>query len=110
MTADSDSPYKAPETSDPSYAGKKRNYEEVPWLRKSGTNTFFIIVHVLTCGALPLMLLTCIMLVTGSIYYKETLPEGTLKTWSKANAVIAFLVLLVPMILLGTVVLTIAGY
>ena len=85
-------------------------YKDVPWLRKSGTNSVFLILHVLTLGFLPLLLITCIVLVTGEIYYKQSESNGTLKTWSKANKVVAFLLLLAPLILIGVVIATIAGF
>ncbi len=56
------------------------------------------------------MIVTCIVLVTGDIYYDQIEPSGKLKTWSNANKIIAFLILLGPLILFGTVALTIAGF
>ncbi|HEX2475602.1 MAG TPA: hypothetical protein VHK01_12695 [Lacipirellulaceae bacterium] len=53
--------------------------------------------------------MTCLVLVTGDIYYNKTGRDGTLKVWSGANKVIAFLLLLPPLIILGVVVATIAG-
>jgi hypothetical protein len=86
------------------------DYSEVPLLRKSGTNSVLIVLHLLTLGMVPFLLVTCIMLVTGDIYYDRVEPNGTLKTWSTANKVVAWLLLLAPLILVGTVVFTIAGF
>jgi hypothetical protein len=36
----------------------------------------------------------CITVLTGPVYYNQKLPDGTLKTWSKANQVAAVIVLL----------------
>jgi hypothetical protein len=69
----------------------------------------FLLLHVVTLGLLPLLLMTCLVLVTGDIYYNKTGRDGTLKVWSGANKVIAFLLLLPPLIILGVVVATIAG-
>jgi hypothetical protein len=86
-------------------------YRRVPWLRKSGTNTMFIILHVFTLGVLPLLLVTCIVLATGDVYYNKVEPDGTLKKWSFANKVVAWL-LLSPWILIAVVFLTalVAGF
>ena len=56
-----------------------RNYMGVPWYRKSGTNTGFILGHLLTCGVVPLLILTCIVLVTGNVYYHQADKTGSLK-------------------------------
>ncbi len=74
-------------------------YRRVPWLRKSGTNTMFILLHLLTLGTVPLLIVTCIVLATGDIYYNKLAPDGTLKKWSTANKVVAWL-LLAPWILI----------
>jgi hypothetical protein len=85
-------------------------YRRVPWLRKSGTNTMFILLHLLTLGFLPLLVVTCIVLATGDIYYNKLETDGTLKTWSMANKVVAWL-LLAPWILIfaAFVVALVAG-
>lgn len=85
------------------------SYDDLPWYRKSGTNSFLMLVHVLTLGAIPLLLITCFALVTGNIYYDKADEQGHLKAWSGANRVIAFLLLLPPLLIIGVVVLTIAG-
>lgn len=89
---------------------KYTDYRDVPWLRKSGTNTAILVLHVLALGILPFLLITCFVLITGDVYYNKTAPDGTLAVWSKANKVIAFLLLLPPLILIGVVVATIAGF
>jgi hypothetical protein len=85
-------------------------YASVPWLRKSGTNSMFLVLHILTLGCLPFLLITCLVLATGDIYYHQTDSSGTLKVWSGANKIIAFLLLLAPLILIGVVVATIARH
>ncbi|MBA4104809.1 MAG: hypothetical protein C0485_03545 [Pirellula sp.] len=92
------------------HMSKYANYQDVPWLRKSGTNTTFLVLHLLTLGILPFLLITCLVLITGDIYYNKTDSDGTLAVWSKANKVIAFLLLLPPLLLIGVVVATITGF
>lgn len=68
------------------------NYEEVPWSRRSGINSLFVILGIF---CMPLFLLfTVIMLITGDIYYNKYSQNGTLKKWSVANKVIAVFILL----------------
>jgi len=69
----------------------------------------FLLLHAITFGLLPLLVITCLVLVTGDIYYNKADSNGTLKVWSKANKVVAFLLLLPPLIIIGVVVATIAG-
>jgi len=76
-------------------------YRRVPWLRKSGTNTMFIMLYVLTLGAVPLLLVTCIVLATGDIYYNKLETDGTLKKWSTANKVVAWILLLPWILVVG---------
>lgn len=89
---------------------KYSEYASVPWLRRSGTNSAFMVLHVLTFGVLPLLLITCIIFATGDIYYNQIESSGTLKTWSKANKVIVFALLLAPLVLIGVVIATIAVF
>jgi hypothetical protein len=84
------------------------DYKDVPWLRKSGTNSLFLVLHIITLGCVPFLLITCVVLVTGDIYYDKAGPDGTLEVWSQANKVIAFLLLIPPLLIIGTVVATIA--
>jgi hypothetical protein len=91
----------ATQTPPPAPKGRYRSYADVPWLRKSGTNTAFILIHLLTCGCVPLLLLTCIILVTGDVYYNRRDREGNLEAWSMANKVVAMLILLFNVVLVG---------
>jgi DNA-directed RNA polymerase subunit RPC12/RpoP len=79
-----------------------RIYSEVPWIRKSGTNSLFMILHMITCGAIPLLLVTCVVLVTGHVYYNQKEPNGALKVWSPANTIVAFLLLIPSIFVIGT--------
>src|SRR3990170_6170533 len=75
-------------------------YEQVPWYRRSGVNSVFILVHILTGGCVPFILWTCVNLVTGDIYYKKKDAAGYLQTRSFANKVVAVAILLVNAIVL----------
>lgn len=88
-------PYQTPETQSPP-TGKPSlyaNYENVPWFRRSGVNSVFVLVGFFCCS--PFLWVTCIMLMTGDIYYNRQGPDGTLETWSVANKVVAWVLLLV---------------
>lgn len=84
-------------TAKPSYT----DYSEVPWIRQSGTNSVFLVLHLLTCGAIPFLLVTCVVLVTGNVYYNRKESDGSLKVWSPANKVIAFLLLIPSLLVIG---------
>lgn len=68
-------------------------YSEVPWYRRSGVNTAFIVVGMGSKGVIPLTLLTCVLVLTGEIYYKEPDSAGNLRAWSKGNKVAAIIIL-----------------
>jgi len=70
------------------------SYSQVPWYRRSSVNTIFIVSGFLTKGYLPLVLVTCALLLTGNIYYKQPDADGRIRTWSKANKVVAAAILL----------------
>ena len=69
------------------------SYAQVPWYRRSSVNTAFIIIGFLTKGYLPLALVTCVLVLTGDVYYKEKDQHGALRKWSKANKFAAIILL-----------------
>ena len=71
------------------------SYADVPWYRRSDVNTAFIVIGLGTRGFIPLTILTCILLLTGDIYYKEPDRAGNLRVWGKANKVAALVILVV---------------
>ena len=71
------------------------DYNEVPWHRKSGWNSFLILLSFLTRGFFPGTLLVCIFVLTGDVYYKEKDEHGNLKTWSWGNKVAATILLII---------------
>jgi hypothetical protein len=64
----------------------------IPWYRRSTVNTVFILIGMGTQGVLPLTLVTCVLLLTGDIYYK-TAPSAVPKVWGKANKYAAAFIL-----------------
>lgn len=110
---------------------KPNSYNQVKWWRKSGINTFFVLVSFLTpyvhsdliiwatsyspvfvliilpnlLAAESLILITCFALLTGDIYIDKKDKENNLKVWGIANkifAVFIFLSFLWWMFWLGT--------
>ena len=77
---------------------KYSTYAEVPWYRKSSTNSLFILISIFFP---PLIGLVCILLVTGKIYFNKLDVQGNLKTWSVANKVVAFVFLFVQLTFLA---------
>lgn len=48
-------------------------YEDVPWFRRSGLNTAFLIIHFISLGCIPLLLITCYAMLTGNVTTHSTL-------------------------------------
>ena len=70
---------------------KYTDYREVPWSRRSGTNSIFILLALL--GLFPFALWTAINLVTGGVYYAKVGPDGYLKRWGFLNTLWALAIL-----------------
>lgn len=83
------------------------DYTQVPWYRQSHLNSIFILIHLVTCATIPLLLITCLTLVTGNIYYNQKDESGNLKTWSTANKVLAFIFLLAPIVMIVSLMVSI---
>ena len=66
---------------------------QVPWYRKSGSNSAMIWASLLTCGLFPGTLVVCVLVLTGDIYMSRTDASGYLKTWSRANKIAAIILL-----------------
>ena len=82
-----------------------RKYADVPLLRKSSTNTVFILVNMLTLGYVPLIVVVCITLVTGNVYYNERKKNGELKVWSLANKVVAVILLVINVAYIAPIII-----
>jgi len=77
------------------------NYNEVPWHRRSGFNSLLILINFLTGGFIPGILLVCIFVLTGDIYYRHYDNEGNLKTWGWGNKIAAVILLIINIAYLG---------
>jgi hypothetical protein len=78
-----------------------RDYKEVPWFRRSSTNSFFILANVLSFGWIPGILAVCIIALTGNVYLKSRDENGNLKKWGRGNRIAAFVLLLFYLFLFG---------
>lgn len=87
----------------------RRKYSTLPWYRRSGINTVFLVLHLLTLGLIPFLVITCVALVTGDIYYNKAEQDGSLKKWSFANKIIAALFLIPSVLIIGVFAVAIIG-
>lgn len=93
MPTPSDNPYQSPESS-PSVSSSPRhpaNYSDVKWYRRSGFVSLLVVVGFFCFP--PFLWAACIVLVTGDVYYDKRRDDFRLKTWSVANKMVAWLVL-----------------
>jgi hypothetical protein len=67
-------------------------YEDVPWLRRSGTVTAFMLIGLIIP---PLLWTACGICLTGEIYNNQAKEDGMLSRWSSANKVVAIIILLI---------------
>ena len=67
------------------------DYAEVPWYRKSNTNSAVLFLQLLTRAFFPVSLCVCIVLLTGDVYYNQKDTKGDLKRWGFANKIAAVL-------------------
>jgi len=70
------------------------DYTSLPWFRKSGIMSILTAVSIFTwcipvVGAIPI-LIVCIALATGDIYYCHQARDGGLRRWHRANRWVAF--------------------
>ena len=83
-------------------------YEDVHWNRKSWFNGLLALFGFL--GFSPLLWWCCINLITGDIYYNSYDEQGNLRKWSKANKVVAFILLAINILwILWIIILTITA-
>ena len=77
-----------------------KDYEEVPWHRRSGWNSAFLLVGFLIFP--PLLWMSCVFVLTGEIYYKKKDAQGILKTWPRGNRAGAiFLIVMQALLIYG---------
>jgi hypothetical protein len=63
------------------------SYESVPWFRKNGINSAFVLAGFFCFP--PLLWTTCIIILTGPVYLDAYDKNGQLKQWGPANKVVA---------------------
>jgi hypothetical protein len=92
----------------PAPAPGPRSYDEVPAYRRNGFCSGILVAHVCVMflgGCVPLLslagvfttpgvILVCVVVLTGPVYYDKRGKDGRLKTWSKGNKVAAVILLL----------------
>jgi hypothetical protein len=71
---------------------KIQSYSDVPWNRRSTWNILFV---VLSCTiGIPFFIITFWALFTGEIYYNKPDENGNLRTWGRANKLLALYIVL----------------
>lgn len=73
-----------------------QNYNSVPWYRKSGISSWFVLLGLFS----PSLWIVMYALITGDIYYKEARQDGNLKKWSVANKLVAWIFLIPNMLII----------
>jgi hypothetical protein len=76
-----------------------RDYNEVPWYRRSGVAGVFVLTGLL-CFA-PLIWTVCFLCLTGDIYNQDTDKEGYLTRWSWWNKIAAVIILIIQAVALA---------
>jgi uncharacterized membrane protein YvbJ len=66
-------------------------YESISWRRKSKLNSWFIFLGWFIFP--PFLYFTIYNLISGDIYYNKIDAEGNLKKWSRANKILAWMLL-----------------
>ncbi len=80
-----------------------QQYRDVPWYRRSGTNSVFLLVGLFFA---PLLWTTCYILLTGDVYYDQVRKDGNLKKWSLANRIVATILVICQLALIIFAVLS----
>ena len=88
----------------PKPRGPYRSYARVPFLRRSETINTFVILHLLTLGMLPLLLVACFVILTGNVYYDRTDETGKLEVWGPTSKLAAFVILVINVVVLAIVI------
>jgi len=65
-------------------------YEDVPWFRKNGINSAFVLLGI--CFP-PLLWTVCVIVLTGPVYMDAYDEHGQLKQWGVANKVVAVILI-----------------
>jgi hypothetical protein len=89
-----DNPYQSPqslESSPSAPVDAAQLYSRLPWYRKSSYVSPITLLG-LCCG--PAILVVCVIVLTGDVYYKQLDAAGNLKKWGVGNKVAAIIILL----------------
>ena len=89
-------PHCGAQVTNASIPGSYSSYDQVPWYRKSNNNGLLALAGFFLLP--PLLWWACINCLTGKIYYEKRDENGNLKTWSKANSVVAIILLVVQVV------------
>ena len=69
------------------------SYANVPWYRRSGKMTAFVLIGFVLFP--PLLWIACIICLTGGVYYDRRRKDGSLARWAVGNKVAAVIILLI---------------
>ena len=69
------------------------DYGAVPWYRRSSWVSMMILIGFMIFP--PLIWASCIICLTGNVYYKNFNEDGSLATWSFANKVASVIILFI---------------
>jgi hypothetical protein len=94
----SQNPYEAPRPAPLSPSEIAQRYDQLPWYRKSSYVSPITLLG-LCCG--PAILVVCIIVLTGDVYYNQTDAAGHLKKWGYANKIVAIVILAVQILVFG---------
>jgi hypothetical protein len=70
-----------------------RSYSEVPWYRRSSTNSALLLLQLLTLPLFPVAVWVCLVLLTGEVYYGDADASGGLRRWGLGNKIAAVIIL-----------------
>jgi hypothetical protein len=68
-------------------------YADVPWYRRSSTNSAVLLLQLITLPFFPVSLWVCLVLLTGEVYYDKADTNGQLRRWGFGNKLAAVVVL-----------------
>src|SRR5438552_11872987 len=86
----SQNPYEAPQPAPLSPGEIAQRYDQLPWYRKS---SYVSPITLLGLCCSPAIMLVCVIVLTGDVYYNQTDSAGNLKKWGYANKIVAVLIL-----------------
>ena len=94
----SQNPYEAPQPAPLSPSEIAQRYDQLPWYRKSSYVSPITLLG-LCCG--PAIMLVCVIVLTGEVYYNQTDSAGNLKKWGYGNKIAAVVILLFQILVIS---------